>query len=237
MYAADFRASARNSLKGKWGLAVLAGLLAGLLGAESLDIGPELNIHFNFTTGLEATFESSVIPDELLATLAVSGAVLFVLAIAMGLLYFTIGSVVELGYARFNLDLVDGGTPELGGLFGYFSWFKTAFCARFLTSLYITLWSLLLIIPGIVASYSYAMTPYILAEHPELTASEAIQQSKDLMTGNRWRLFCLDFSFLGWSLLCVLTLGVGNLFLTPYTQAAYAVFYRDLTGRIRAPEL
>ena len=96
--------------------------------------------------------------------------------------------------------------------------------------MYILLWSLLLIVPGIMATYSYAMTDYILAEHPELTASEAIAQSKAMMDGSRWRLFCLHLSFIGWDLLCALTLGLGNLALTPYKQAAEAAFYRDLCG-------
>ena len=69
-----------------------------------------------------------------------------------------------------------------------------------------------------------------LAEHPELTASEAIAQSKAMMDGSRWRLFCLHLSFIGWDLLCALTLGLGNLALTPYKQAAEAAFYRDLCG-------
>ena len=81
-----------------------------------------------------------------------------------------------------------------------------------------------------MATYSYAMTDYILAEHPELTASEAIAQSKAMMDGSRWRLFCLHLSFLGWDRLCALTLGLGNLALTPSTQAAEAAFYRDLCG-------
>ena len=92
------------------------------------------------------------------------------------------------------------------------------------------LWSLLFVIPGIVAGYSYAMTGYILAEHPELTASEAIEQSKQMMSGNRFRLFCLQFSFIGWDLLCALTLGIGNLWLRPYKQAAEAAFYREVSG-------
>ena len=70
----------------------------------------------------------------------------------------------------------------------------------------------------------------ILAEHPELTAGEAIAQSKAMMAGNRWRLFCLQFSFIGWDILCALTLGIGNLALRPYRHAAEAAFYRELCG-------
>ena len=154
-----------------------------------------------------------------------------VLAVLVGIVLYVLGSVIKLGYARFNLDLVGGSDARLESLFDYFSYFKTAFCAKFLTDLYILLWSLLLIVPGIVATYSYAMVPYILAERPELTASDAISASKRMMEGNRWRLFCLQFSFIGWAILCVFTLGIGNLFLTPYQEAAEAAFYLDLRGR------
>lgn len=121
------------------------------------------------------------------------------------------------------------------------------------------LWSLLLVIPGIVKSYSYAMAPYIMAEHPALTANEAITESRRIMDGNKWRLFCLDFSFIGWELLCVLPmlavfswvvaafsdaaamgvalvtllavpLSAGFFVVRPYEEAAWAVFYRDITA-------
>ena len=89
-------------------------------------------------------------------------------------------------------------------------------------------------IPGIIAGYSYAMTEYILAEHPELTASEAIARSKAMMSGNRWRLFCMQLSFIGWDILsAMLTFGIGGLWLTPYKQAATAAFYREITGTER----
>ncbi|MBQ2829458.1 MAG: DUF975 family protein [Oscillospiraceae bacterium] len=97
-------------------------------------------------------------------------------------------------------------------------------------TLYVLGWSLLFIIPGIVAGYSYAMTPYILAENPEMEPKDAIRASKEMMIGNRWRLFCLEISFIGWSLLASLTFGIGYFVLTPYQQAAQAAFYRELTG-------
>ena len=92
---------------------------------------------------------------------------------------------------------------------------------------------LLFIIPGIIASYSYAMTPYILAEHPELKAREAMQKSKEMMDGHRWRFFCLQMSFFGWALLSILTLCIGLLWLVPYEYAAYAAFYREVSGTER----
>ena len=147
-----------------------------------------------------------------------------------------LGSVIEVGYVRFNMDLVDRTEAKIESLFAYFYHWKTTTATRFLKGLYTFLWSLLLIIPGIIAAYSYAMTGYILAEHPELTASEAIERSKEMMSGNRFRLFCLQFSFIGWAILCTFTLGIGNLWLTPYKQAAVAAFYREISGTERMEE-
>lgn len=169
---------------------------------------------------------------DLLTGFIVGSATFIILAaVVMAVVYFILGSVVGVGYSRFNLDLVDRQKePEIGTLFGYFKFWKTTAAASFLQGLYVFLWSLLFIIPGIVAGYSYAMTDCILAEHPELTAGEAIEQSKAMMYGNRFRQFCLQFSFVGWDLLCALTLGIGNLWLRPYKQAAEAAFYRDISG-------
>lgn len=91
------------------------------------------------------------------------------------------------------------------------------------------LWSLLLIIPGIAASYSYAMAPYIPMEDPDCSGSESLKRSKELMQGHRAELFFLDLSFIGWELLAILTLGVGFLWLNPYVYAARAAFYRNLS--------
>jgi len=99
-----------------------------------------------------------------------------------------------------------------------------------LTSLYIFLWTLLFIIPGIIKLFSYSMTFYILADNPELQPQEAIQRSKDMMNGHKWRLFELYLSFIGWYLLVLLTFGVGMFFLDPYIKLSVANFYEDLKG-------
>ena len=228
MRACDFRAAARRALSGKWMLAVLTGLIATLLGGAS---SSGVDFEINFENGSAyATAQVGMFDFEISPAVFAFFSYTLIAALVSGLLFYLLGSVIRLGYARFNLNLVDGEQAEISDLFGYISWFKTAFCARFLVDLYTLLWSLLLIFPGIIAAYSYAMTSYILAEHPELTAREAISRSKQLMAGNRWRLFCLDFSFIGWRLLSILTLGIGSLWLDPYVQAATAAFYRDLTA-------
>ena len=97
-----------------------------------------------------------------------------------------------------------------------------------LMTIMVFLWSLLLVIPGIIKWFSYAMTPFILEENPELSASDAIHRSRMMMRGHKWQLFVLELTFLGWALLCVLTLGIGFLWLTPYQYTSYAHFYEDI---------
>ena len=99
-----------------------------------------------------------------------------------------------------------------------------------LTTIFIFLWSLLFFIPGIVKSYSYAMAPYIKADHPEFTAKQALDESRRLMNGNKMRLFCLQLSFIGWILLSFCTCGLGMLWVSPYMSAAQAAFYEEIKG-------
>lgn len=237
-YAYDFRSIARDALKGRWGIAVIAGLLASLLGAIGAT-GPQVKLNItdngasiNFMFGNQQVYSSAGgwVPE--LNAFIVGGAIyMIVLALAMAAVLFVLGSVISLGYSRFNLELVDRqNEAQIGTLFGYFPHWKKAAIAKLLQSVYVVLWSLLFVIPGIMASYSYAMTPYILAENPEMSPREAIARSKEMMYGNRWRLFCLHFSFIGWAFLSMLTFGIGNLWLTPYQQASVAAFYREVSG-------
>ena len=162
--------------------------------------------------------------------------IIIIASLFAAVIYFALGSFIGVGYAKFNLNLVDKKNAAFETLFEYFSHWKTTTIARLLRALYVFLWSLLFIIPGIVAGFSYAMTDYILAEDPELTADEAISQSKSIMMGNKWRFFCLQFSFIGWDILATLAFGIGHLWLTPYKQAAYAAFYREVSGTEFFPE-
>lgn len=106
---------------------------------------------------------------------------------------------------------------------------------QLVSGMYVLLWSLLLIVPGIRALFSYRMAPFLLIDHPELSTGELIARSKQLMEGNRWRLFCLDISFIGWWLLCVCTLGIAMIFVFPYYLTAIAAFYEDLLDKEEAP--
>ena len=217
MTAKELRRTARENLMGNWGLSVGAALVAGLLGG-SVSGGGNINFSFNANTvrNLPPIFWNILLPIVSLAGM-------------LGLVCFVIGGVVELGYARFLLKQHDRKELQFSDLFSQFDRFGTGFAQKFLRILYIVLWSLLFIIPGIVKGLSYAMTPFILEEHPEMTASQAIKASMKLMDGHKMDLFILGLTFIGWELLCCLTLGIGFLFLNPYMNAAFAAFYRDIS--------
>lgn len=219
MYAADFRRMAREALRGRWPLAIGATLVALLLGGV-----PNSSVSLNIDADdLEIFYEFSPDLAEFILKLLTFTAILAVIA-------FVIGGVVSLGYCLFSLDIVDHRETRFGMIFSQFPRFWDGFCLKFLTGLYTALWTLLLIIPGIIASYSYAMAPYIMAENPDCRANQALTESEEMMRGNRWRLFCLEFSFIGWSLLSVFTLGIGSLWLNPYMAVSRAAFYREISG-------
>ena len=257
--AADFKKIALDALRGKWPIAVLTGFVASLMGAGIVS-GGSGGSGSGQSNSVSDLVES--IPDAELwfQRLSVVLIIALVIVVTWAIVAFIIGGAGKLGYAIFNLNLVDRREAAFSDLFSQFYRLGDGFCMSFLVGLYTFLWSLLFVIPGIVKAFSYAMTPYILAENPDMTATEAITASRRLMDGNKFRLFCLGFSFIGWKLLCAVPVlaavlavtgklmaggsvaallwlipsGIpsfaGSLFLTPYMEAAYAAFYREITA-------
>ena len=184
-----------------------------------------------------------------------------------------LGSIVVLliagpmlfGFNRFFIKIARKESPDIGQLFDGFKFFGKTLGAYLLICLFMILWSLLLILPAIVAaiaipaiqsnaanslflapiligiflfglwpviraSLSYSQVFYILSDHPATGAYEAIQISVSMMDGLKWKLFCMGFRFIGWSLLALLTCGIGFLWLYPYMMTSYAHFYEDVRG-------
>lgn len=133
-----------------------------------------------------------------------------------------------LGLALFFLALARAEHYDVGLVFGGFNRFGNALAAYLLMNIFIFLWTLLFIIPGIIAYFRYAMTFFILADCPQIDSLEAIRRSKEMMRGNKGKLFCLAWRFFWWALLCCLTCGVGFIWLVPYIQTSLAKFYDDL---------
>ena len=178
---------ARESLKGKWGLAI-GTLVVYFLIAVVLQIIPIVGP---------------------IASLIISGP-------------------FAIGLAVFSLSISRNQDAKLEQIFRGFNNFGTALGAYLLMILFILLWMLLLIIPGIIAAISYSMTFYILADDNSIGAMDAIDKSIKMMDGYKWKYFCLGLRFLGWALLCILTLGIGFLWLMPYMQVSMAKFYDDV---------
>lgn len=149
-----------------------------------------------------------------------------------------IGYIVYFGVMFTFLDMIDGKKES-----NYFTAIFSAFTNRrfipslltsLLSTIFITLWTFLLIVPGIIKSYSYAMAPYIVKDlvdsGQECSPTEAITLSKQLMDGHKFELFVLDLSFIGWSIVGVLTLGIGYLWIIPYILTTKAAYYRSIAG-------
>jgi len=140
-----------------------------------------------------------------------------------------------LGLCLFFLKLARRSDVQVGMLFEGFNFFGKSLATYLLMMLFIILWALLLIVPGIIAAYSYAMTFFILADDPSIKPLEAIRLSKKMMKGNKWKLACLQGRFIGWYLLAILTCGIGLLWVAPYFQTSYANFYEDVKDRAPLP--
>lgn len=234
MTAYDHRLRAREALKGNWPMAALITLIASVLGGVSGSNGIDINLNLSSgSIGSAADLTGSIGPEWVGALLGILGIVAVaatVIALVVAIVLFVIGSPISLGYHRHALNLLDRQESGVGTLFGQFHRLGDALTMNLFRAFLIFLGTLLLFVPGIILSYSYAMADFILLEDPNCSGSEALRRSRAMMRGHKWDLFMLHLSFIGWSLLAAFTGGIGNLFLTPYTTVATASFYRELLG-------
>jgi uncharacterized membrane protein len=226
--ASELRARARVSLSGRWGSAILAAVIYYLLltlpltileqvtGAAPLDYQTMWEL-FRSHNWSDAISTSSLVGD-------------FYLLLVTGPL--------TLGLAQFILTMARNGAeePKPWDVINGFSSFGRAFGTYLLIVIFTFLWSLLFIIPGIIAAYRYRMAYYILLDEPEIGPLEAISRSKQLMVGNKWKLFCLDFSYILWLLLGSLFYGLLMIFVLPYYQNGVAQFYLEALDQRRSLE-
>lgn len=221
--ASDYRSMARRALKNFWWLAVGVTLLATVLGGG--------------TSSLTVSFQNANVSQYYPETVRRFTHVLVPVASVLAMGQFVLRGSISIGHDRFCLKLVDGEQAQFEDLFSAFDIFGSAFVLNLLIALKVFAWSLLFVIPGIIAAYRYSMATYIMAENPTIAPTEAIERSKALMDGRKSDLFCLDLSFFGWALLTVLTAGIGALWLTPYMAVSRAAFYRSLPRSMgdRAP--
>ena len=220
----ELRVKAWESLKGKYWMAFAVVIVTGLI----CSIG---NAFVSFGQNLSEVL-GLVDPAELDSTMVIGALVLnaiVMISAIIGLLFgIFVSSPITVGLCNYFIINTDS-KPSFKDAF---SGFKVKYLRNIGTLLLVgiktVLWSMLFIIPGIIKTYEYAIIPYILADDPEISSKDAFKKAKQMMQGNKWRLFKLEFSFIGWFLLCVLTLGLGTFFLIPYINAATAEFYVEL---------
>lgn len=211
----ELRAQARERLEGQWGTFVLMTFLM-------LVIQTILQI-----PGYIGSLLEILSPENVLASLSFSNISNILSLLALPLSWGLTVSLLR-NHREESVDLENLFDGFRGGRY------TRVFCAIFLVNLFTFLWALLLIIPGIMKAFSYALTPYIIMDEPELTARQAITRSCEIMEGRRWKLFCLYLSFIGWGILSLLTFGIGFLWLVPYMNASIAAFYEDARAEYEA---
>lgn len=148
---------------------------------------------------------------------------------------WVVAPAFALSIIRIYLSMTAGVKPKVEDAFCGFDDYWAAIKVTFLVGVFTFLWSLLFIIPGIIKGLSYSMSAYILAENKGKAALECINESKAMTNGYKGELFLLGLSFIGWLLLCVVTLGIASIWVSPYMQATYVNAYRLLKSRVEAP--
>ncbi len=201
MKNSELKNQALAALKGNWGGAVL------------------------FTFVYLAIVQCINLPVQITAICIPSLSMLKAIPVIVGVFVFI---PMLYGITLYFLNISRSNDVNLSMLFDGFKDYSRVFCTLLLVNVYTLLWTLLLIIPGIIKSLSYALTPYILIDNTEMKNNEAIELSMKMMHGYKMKLFWLSLSFIGWIILCILTLGIGFLWLIPYAQTSMAAFYEDV---------
>ncbi|WEG10827.1 DUF975 family protein [Pullulanibacillus sp. KACC 23026] len=209
MRITNIKQQARRSLSNNWGYAVLVTIIVGVVNMIPNLIESMLSGHF-------------------IDISAADHAPWFAQLISYLLSIFLIP--LSIGYNWYNLALLRGKREKWTSVFEPFdvSIYLKMLGGSLLIAIYSFLWSLLLIVPGIIKSMAYSQTFYILKDHPELTVNQAITRSRKLMDGYKWKYFLFMLSFIGWGLLCVVTAGIALLWVAPYYNTACASFYNEL---------
>ena len=158
-------------------------------------------------------------------------------AIASITAFTAVGPIIVLGPMSYAISKMliklsrTGEKPDLNGLFdGFKDDFAGTFLIGFLTTIFVALWSMLFVIPGIVKTYAYSFAYYVKADHPEYDWRQCIDESKRLTQGHKGELFILDLSFIGWLIVGSFCLGIGTLWVTPYMNLTRVNFYNDLVA-------
>lgn len=223
----DMKKRGREAFKQNyWRCVVAAVLLYLLIGATA---GSGANSGKNAAKENQDLAEAfnSLSPNELgIVLAAILGAVTVVIIVALVLRIFVFNPL-QVGCYRFFRKNTENPPADLGVIKEGFGGYGRVFLTLLLRDIFLCLWTCLFLIPGIVKCYSYRMVPYILKDNPELSATEVITRSRQMMQGNKGKAFLMDLSFLGWFILSLFPL-VAILWTNPYYESSKAALYLEL---------
>ena len=220
------------AFKRNYGAAVAVALLMGIISLIFGGGNVTERLQYSYTVEYSGSASQNVIEDFLsspkgMLFAGIATSIVLVMALVGMLLQYLVENVLIVGGSRFFV-LNQTERPGVGTMLDPFrsGHYGNVVLTMFLRDLYVFLWSLLLVVPGIVKSYEYKMVPYILAENPGMDRKEAFLISKQMMEGQKWEAFVLDLSFIGWNILSVFTCGILSvLYVEPYYQATIAEMY------------
>lgn len=222
---AELKSLAKQELKISYWLSFAVCLVAGLFtgGASGAS---------SASSASKSTSFSDIQHIDPAVTAGILGIVLFSMLIAIMVGAFVCNPVIA-GQKSFFIR-APYGDRRFGNLFSAFKSgrYMPTVKTMFVTNLVIMLWSFLFIIPGIVKSYQYRMVAYLISEDPSLSPRQAMDLSRHMTDGEKWKMFVLDLSFIGWSMLGAIAFGIGILFVTPYVEATWAQLYFALKPKV-----
>lgn len=238
---AELKDRAKACMKKYYWMAFLACLIVGILGGSAAGGGAGVRRTFSSgsTAGQGVSQGQNAVSglfDHMDARMVVAVVMIVGIIILIGWIVgmcwgIFLGNMMQVGKCRFFMESrARQESAGLGKLFYCFnrSWYLNTVKVMFLKNLFVTLWTLLLVVPGVIKSYEYRMVPYILSENPQMYYKDALALSKQMMDGHKWAAFVLDWSFIGWELLGFLLCGVGSLFVAPYVETTMAELYAVL---------
>lgn len=224
---AELKIRAKAAVKMYYWKMVLVAFILSMIGGGASSVGSRSASDNSAGSGASSMFEGINMQVAMIAVIIVL--VVVVIALALSVFVFNVLEVGCRGF--FSRSMTED--PELGLIAdGFTQNYWNCVKTQFLKSLFIGLWSLLFVIPGVIKAYEYRMVPYLLAEHPEMSSGEIFARSKEMMQGNKWDTFVLDISFVGWVLLSGITLGILYIFwVGPYIAATDAALYHRISGK------
>ncbi|PFH82907.1 DUF975 family protein [Bacillus sp. AFS088145] len=218
MRISSIKKTAKNRLSGNWGKAILTLVVFWVVqGLIHMVLNGPVNYHYSGNLFLDPMDDKVIIPAGVQTVIDI--------------ITWIVNTLLGFGLIVYFLNLIRDEEKNLSDLFFYFKTghqFIRGIIVGFLVALFTILWLILLIVPGIIKSIAYSQVGYILKDHPEIGALDAITLSRRMMDGYKWKLFLLWLSFIGWGLLVIITIGLALFYVAPYFSATQAQFYEEV---------